>query len=81
MAITQSLSEEVGITSACHSLQVARATFYRSQQPPPARPMNTTRRSPRALTAAERAETLSVLHSEEFVDAAPAAVCATLLDQ
>jgi len=82
MELTKTLSAQVGINDACRSLTVSRATFYRSQEPPaPARPLPTPRRSARALTAAERAETLSVLHSEEFVDRAPAAVCATLLDQ
>jgi putative transposase len=81
MELTKTLSAQVGISNACQSLMVSRATFYRSQQPPPsARPL-TGRRSGRALSEAERAETLSVLHSEEFVDRAPAAVCATLLDQ
>jgi putative transposase len=36
---------------------------------------------PRALSAAERAAVLDVLHSERFRDAAPAAVYATLLDE
>jgi len=81
MTLTKELSVEVGLSAACHSLQVARATFYRSQQPPPTWPVNRRRRSPRALSAAERAETLAVLHSQVFVDRAPAAVCATLLDQ
>ena len=81
MELTKTLSAQVGISNACQSLMVSRATFYRSQQPPTsARPL-TGRRSGRALSEAERAETLSVLHSEEFVDRAPAAVCATLLDQ
>ena len=83
MTITKELSTEVGINAACHSLNVARATFYRSQQ---ARQVGVqvekpARHSPRALTATERAETLSVLHSAEFVDRAPAAIHATLLDQ
>ena len=82
MELTKTLSAQVGISDACQALTVSRATFYRSQEPPaPARPLLTPRRSARALTEAERAETLSVLHSEEFVDRAPAAVCATLLDQ
>jgi putative transposase len=82
MELTKTLSAQVGISDACQALTVSRATFYRSQEPPaPARPLPTPRRSARALTQAERAETLSVLHSEEFVDSAPAAVCATLLDQ
>src|SRR2546428_4389079 len=81
MELTKTLSAQVGISDACQALTVARATFYRSQQPPPPTRPLTVRRSARALTVAERAETLSVLHSEEFVDRAPAAVCATLLDQ
>ncbi len=82
MELTKTLSAQVGISDACQALTVSRATFYRSQQPPPTLPaVKQARRSSRALTAAERAETLSVLHSEEFVDRAPAAICATLLDQ
>ena len=81
MELTKTLSAAVGVSAACQALTVSRATFYRSQLPPtPARPL-TGRRSGRALSETERAETLSVLHSEEFIDRAPAAVCATLLDQ
>lgn len=85
MEITKQLSSEVGISAACQSLSVARATFYRSQSwlvgsasTPTAKPK---RRVVRALTAAEREETLAVLHSKEFADRAPAAIHATLLDQ
>ena len=35
---------------------------------------------PRALSAAERAEVLGVLHDERFVDQAPASIYASLLD-
>jgi putative transposase len=82
MELTSQLSTEVGISAACQSLHVARATFYRRQQPP--RDVSTVkpkRGCARALTEAERDQTLAVLHSEEFVDRAPAAVHATLLDQ
>lgn len=81
MVLTKTLSAKVGISDACQALTVSRATFYRSQQPPSPTQSLTRRRSGRALSATERAETLSVLHSEEFVDRAPAAVCAALLDQ
>jgi putative transposase len=81
MELTKTLSATVGISDACQALTVSRATFYRSQQPPTAARPLPGRRSGRALNAAERAETLAVLHSAEFVDRAPAAVCATLLDQ
>jgi putative transposase len=63
-------------------MHVARATFYRRQQSPSnVAPVKSKRRCPRALTEAERSETLSVLRSPEFVDRAPATVHATLLDQ
>ena len=39
------------------------------------------KRQPRALTEAEQAAVLDVLHSERFVDQAPEAVYATLLDE
>ena len=81
MELTKTLSARVGINDACQSLLVSRATFYRSQQPPSPRPQKARRASIRALTEAERTETLSVLHSAAFGDRAPAAVCATLLDQ
>lgn len=82
MELASQLSTEVGISAACQSLQVARATFYRRQQPPPdVTAVPPKRRSIRALSETERAETLSVLRSEEFADRAPAAVHATLLDQ
>lgn len=82
MELTSQLSTEVGLSAACQSLHVARATFYRRQQPPPAvKAIKPQRRSTRALTEAERAETLALLRSPQFVDRAPAAVHATLLDQ
>ena len=82
MELTAQLSTEVGTSAACQSLHVARATFYRRQQPPPAvKAIKPPRRSTRALSEVERAETLSVLRSPQFVDRAPAAVHATLLDQ
>ena len=83
MAVTQELSSEVGIRAACHSLSVGRATFYRRQQPGRVgvRAAKPARHSPRALSKTERTDVLSVLHSAQFVDRAPAAIHATLLDQ
>lgn len=67
MELASQLSTEVGISAACQSLHVARATFYRRQQPPPAViTVKPKRRSVRALTEVERTETLAVLHSEEL---------------
>jgi len=83
------LAPTVGIQSACDSLGVVRASFYR-QRPvlgpctrpvepePPATPRPT---PPRALSDFERARVLDVLHEERFQDCAPAAVQATLLDE
>jgi len=77
----------VGLAAACRALGVSRATLYRHHRPPvrpaPAVPVE---RRPRprpalALSDAERAAVLEVLHSERFVDEAPAQVYATLLDE
>ncbi len=83
------LAPTVGVVSACDSLGVARASFYR-QRPilgPPAAPapelkLPAQRPSPaRSLSPTERAGVLSVLHEERFQDRSPAAVQATLLDE
>jgi len=71
-----------GETAAlCQSVGLARATLYRRRQP--ARPRIPTVRaaSPRGLVPAERQAVLDVLHSERFVDHAPAEVQATLLEE
>lgn len=59
---------------------LARSSFYRLRRGPVQGPP-APRRQPRALTAAERAEVLAVLHEDRFVDRAPADVYATLLDE
>jgi putative transposase len=80
------LSGTVGIESACDSLGVARASFYRRRPrfgPPlagsiPAPVVRSV--PPRALSSGERDGVLAVLNSERFQDCAPAAIHATLLD-
>jgi len=71
----------------CRALQLPRATLYRKiaaadsshlKSPPKAEQK---RPHHRALSKEERAAVLGVLHSDRFVDMAPAAVCATLLDE
>ena len=83
------LAPTVGVVAACDFLAVARASFYR-QRPvlgPPASPvpdpaMPSRRPAPaRALSPAERARVLAVLHEERFQDRSPAAVQATLLEE
>jgi len=72
------------LTGVCTALALPRSSLYRSLSPPNAslhksavkKPMH-----PRALSMEERQAVLAILHSERFVDAAPATVWATLLDE
>jgi putative transposase len=75
----------VSAKAACEAVGRSRAGHYRAHpvqtvpdQAPAAAPR---RRQPRALSEAEQAAVLDVLHSERFVDAAPETVYATLLDE
>jgi putative transposase len=68
----------LGIAPTCGALGVPRATYYRRRR---AQSIPPRRLSPRALTDAERAAVLAVLHEPRFVDLAPAEVYATLLDE
>ncbi len=82
----------VGTTAACAALGCPRATYYRRHRSPATlaalpqpvgapRPRGPRAMQPRALSAAEQAEVRGLLHSERFVDLAPASVYATLLDE
>lgn len=84
MQAARELAVDVGAAPACQALGVSRATFYRRRVPPrPVEAAETTAAhpSPRALTSAERQAVLEVLHEERFIDRAPAAVYAQLLDE
>lgn len=71
-----------GISRACRSVGIARASFYRwrspqtDSTPPGPRP-----KPERALAESERRQVLEVLNSDRFVDQPPAEVYATLLDE
>jgi len=82
MDASEKLAPDVGTAAACRAMGVARATLYRRRQPSPTttgdRPR---RRQPRGLDESERRRILDVLHSPRFVDKAPAAVYAALLDE
>lgn len=80
MAAVAQAAPQVGIAPACKALDMSRATYYRSQRPkaPPPVPRAP---SPRQLAPAERQAVLDVLHMPRFVDAAPAEIYATLLDE
>jgi len=78
MQTVQELGPRLGIAPTCQALGLARASYYRAQQPrQPPRP----RRATRALAPEERQAVLEVLHAERFVDLAPAEVYAALLDE
>jgi putative transposase len=81
METALAVAPEIGMTAACRALGVARATAYRQRSPKPPAAPRSRRRSPLALSEEERVEVLAALHSERFVDASPAAVYATLLDE
>ena len=83
MEATEHLATDVGTAPACRAMGVARSTVYaqrrrwRGPRPAP-RPRP---RPSRALGDREKETVLNVLHSERFVDKAPAEVYATLLDE
>ena len=71
----------VGTLPACRALGASRAGLYRRRSPPTPRVLRARRPPDRALSEAERAAVLEQLNSKRFVDAAPAEVYATLLDE
>jgi putative transposase len=77
------LAPLIGTRAACRATGRAQANHYRRhrQSAPALKPRPDPRPQPRALRASERAAVLDVLHDERFVDAAPATVYATLLDE
>ena len=75
------LAECVGVVQACAALEQPRSTYYRRSRPAARRP-NKKRPTPtRALGPTEQQKVVEVLHSERFVDQAPAQVVAALLSQ
>jgi putative transposase len=79
-AFTQ-LQPLLNTKTACHLLGKSRATHYRRCRPIVSRPRPARPTPTNALTPAERARVLAVLHHDDFVDKAPAQVWATLLDE
>jgi putative transposase len=64
----------------CDALVVSRSSYYAALQPKSPR-VPCTHKSHRALGDTERRDVVEILHSERFVDQAPAAIFATLLDE
>jgi len=75
------LTAIVGTRPACRALGAAPATIYRRRRPPAPRAPRPRAAPARALSLDEREAVLAELHSERFIDSAPAAVWATLLDE
>jgi putative transposase len=81
IALVEERGPRVGIAPLCGALGLARATFYRRRGGPARQPRARERRPPQqALTAADRAGVLALLHEERFVDLPPAQVWAQVLD-
>ena len=83
MQAVEDLSRTSGTLPACRALGVVRATLYRHRRGSLAAPLDAHAPSshPRALGIQEQQAVLAELHSERFVDQAPAAVYAALLDE
>lgn len=79
MAAANELAATIGISAACAGLGVSRATRHRAMQPL-RHTVRRPRKSPLALSEAERESILDVLHAPEYVDVAPPTVYAMLLD-
>ena len=83
MQAVEALSRTSGTLPACRALGVVRATLYRHRRDSLAAALDAHAPSshPRALGIQEQQAVLAELHSERFVDQAPAAVYAALLDE
>ncbi len=82
MGAAAHLAGDIGIKPACKALSLSRSGFYRDQAHPSAYGRSKRGRShPRSLAPKEQEKVLEALHSERFVDQAPQAVYATLLDE
>jgi putative transposase len=77
----EELTPIIGARPACRALGASPATIYRRRRPPEPRSPKPRPTPARALTGAERAQVLDVLHSERFVDVSPEETWATLLDE
>ena len=80
MTAVEAAAPAMGTAPACVVLGLPRATLYRRRRPPTVTPAPRPA-SPRALDPIERQAVLETLHSERFLDQAPAQVHATLLDE
>ena len=82
MAATSELVADMGVRAACAGMGLARGSYYRARRETrqALHTVRRPRRSPLALSEAERQEVIDVLHSPEYVDVAPRTAYAMLLD-
>lgn len=81
MQAAQVLSPALGVSAACRLMLVPRSSFYRRSKDKPHGRKPRPSPHPRGLSDTERAKVLEVCHESRFVDAAPASIVATLLDE
>ena len=79
MKVVAEAAEKLGIAAACDAVGLPRATYYRAIAKPKERAAQPP--SHRAVPPEDRKKVLDLLHSDRFVDAAPAQVYASLLDE
>jgi len=82
MEATSELVAEMGVRAACAGMGLTRGSYYRSRRETRQvlHTVRRPRRSPLALSEAERQEVIDVLHSPAYVDVAPRTAYAMLLD-
>ena len=78
MGTAVQMAPSLGVAPVCSALGLPRASYYRRLRPAPERPARP--RPARALSEAEQAAVLQVLHSERFCDRSPAEVVYTLAE-
>jgi putative transposase len=79
--LVDELASHSNVKTACELLGRPRGSHYRAKTPMPATTPAPRPTPPNALTDAERAQVLSVLTSDRFVDKSVAQAWATLLDE
>lgn len=77
----EELTPLIGTRPACRALGASPATIYRRRRPPEPQQRKPRPKPARSLSESEQAAVLAELHSERFLDASPAAVWASLLDE
>lgn len=80
-ATVKELTPLVGTRPACRALGASPATIYRRRRPPEPKASRPRPTPARALSPAEHDVVLAELHGGRFIDASPAEVYATLLDE